>query len=247
MNEASLARPLLVAHRGNSAFAPENTLASFRSALQLGVDAVELDMRFSADGDVVLLHDEDVDRTTDGGGLVSELSTSQIARLDAGAWKSPDFAGERVPLLRDALRLLAGRCRIFAEMKVRGLARPLAEAAAAAGALPHLTVLYWGKHAEDAEEARRHLPGVPLLELGDAPPTADAAFFETRRAPGLAGLNCKFETLTPEFMEAALAAGVPVFTWTLNDAREMRTAIDMGCAGIATDNPALLLEVLSDS
>jgi glycerophosphoryl diester phosphodiesterase len=247
VNGTHPARPLVAAHRGNSAFAPENTLASFRAALELGADAVEFDMRLSADGDVVLMHDPDVDRTTDGGGLVSDLSTAEIRGLDAGAWKSPDFAGERVPLLREALGLLAGRCRVLAELKVRGLARPLAEAAAATGALPSLTVLYWAKHPEDATEIRRHLPGVPLLELGEAPAKSDAAFFESRSVPGLAGLNYKFKTLTPAFVAAASASGIPVFTWTVNHPEEMRAAIEMGCAGITTDNPALLLEVLAAS
>ena len=94
-------------HRGHSAGAPENTLASFRLARELGGPGVtcETDLALTSDGEFILIHDETVDRTTDGHGLVRNMTYSEIAALDAGRWFSPQFAGERVPRLRDALHL----------------------------------------------------------------------------------------------------------------------------------------------
>lgn len=97
----------IAGHRGHSAGAPENTLAAFRKARELGGEGVtcETDLALTSDGEFVLIHDETVDRTTDGRGLVRNMSYSQISRLDAGRWLGPEFAGEPVPRLRDALQL----------------------------------------------------------------------------------------------------------------------------------------------
>lgn len=246
MSGPSAQRVFVVAHRGNSAFAPENTLAALLQAVELGADAVEVDLRLSADGEVVLLHDATLGRTTDAADVpVAALGAAEIRRADAGSWKSPEFAGERVPLLREALELLAGRCRVFAELKVRSLAGPLARLAAETGTLGQLTVLTWDKHPEDLADVRRFLPGVPVLELGDAPPDPGPGYFAAKRAAGLAGLDCKFSTVTPAFTAAARAAGMPVWVWTLNEPRDMRTAVSCGSAGITTDNPGMLLDIIA--
>ncbi|RUV79079.1 phosphodiesterase [Mesorhizobium sp. M5C.F.Ca.IN.020.14.1.1] len=97
----------IAGHRGHSAGAPENTLAAFRKARELGGDRItcETDLSLTSDEELVLIHDETVDRTTDGHGLVRNMTYSEIAKLDAGRWFGPQFAGERIPRLRDALRL----------------------------------------------------------------------------------------------------------------------------------------------
>jgi glycerophosphoryl diester phosphodiesterase len=99
-------RPQIIAHRGASGEAPENTLAAFRRALAIGVDAVELDVHLSADGEPVIIHDPVLARTTDGSGLVSEHTTAALRRLDAGRWFAKPFAGERIPSLAEALDVL---------------------------------------------------------------------------------------------------------------------------------------------
>lgn len=96
-------RVTVSAHRGASGYAPENTLAAFRLAQQLGADMVELDVHLTADDRLVVVHDDTLDRTTSGAGYVRDRTWDQIARLDAGAWYAPDFVGQRVPLLDDAL------------------------------------------------------------------------------------------------------------------------------------------------
>jgi glycerophosphoryl diester phosphodiesterase len=96
-------RPLNIGHRGASHVAPENTLASFEAARETGADGVELDVRLSADGEVVVIHDDTVDRTTTGHGQVRDLRWGGIKGLDAGSWFGPEFAGERIPALREVI------------------------------------------------------------------------------------------------------------------------------------------------
>ena len=110
-------RPLRFAHRGASSRAPENTLAAFEEAIGLGVDAIELDVHLSADGIPVVIHDEWVDRTTDGHGLVSALTFGALRGLDAGAWFDRRFRGERIPSLDEALDLTRERCGLNIEIK----------------------------------------------------------------------------------------------------------------------------------
>jgi glycerophosphoryl diester phosphodiesterase len=97
-----------VGHRGLSPGFPENTLAAFQNSIDIGVDMIELDLRGTADGEVVVIHDETVDRTTDGAGVVTEMTLEEIKSLDAGSWFDPSFAGERVPTYEEVLDLVAG-------------------------------------------------------------------------------------------------------------------------------------------
>ncbi|MBZ0251997.1 MAG: hypothetical protein K8I02_01540, partial [Candidatus Methylomirabilis sp.] len=94
-------RCLRIAHRGASGECPENTLAAFGRALEIGVDMVEFDVHLSRDGVPVVIHDDDVRRTTDGRGLVKDLTLAELRRLDAGGWKDARFAGERIPTLEE--------------------------------------------------------------------------------------------------------------------------------------------------
>ena len=109
--------PLRIAHRGASGqgLAPENTLAACEKAIQLGVDAIEIDVRATRDGQIVVLHDPSIDRTTDGAGLVVDLSADQVRQADAGSWFGADFAGERIPLLEEVLDLARHRAMVRGE------------------------------------------------------------------------------------------------------------------------------------
>lgn len=108
---------IAVGHRGTMKFAPENTLAAFDKAIEMGARAIEMDVRMTADGHFVIMHDARVDRTTDGRGLVSTMTLAEIAALDAGSWFGAGFAGERVPTLREALRHIKGRAGVDIDFK----------------------------------------------------------------------------------------------------------------------------------
>ncbi|HOZ48423.1 MAG TPA: glycerophosphodiester phosphodiesterase family protein [Candidatus Hydrogenedentes bacterium] len=107
----------VIAHRGASAYAPENTLAAFELAIEQGADWFELDCYLSKDGKLVISHDRDVERTTDGTGYVQDLTLAELKALDAGSWFSPEFAGERMPTLGEALDLAKGRIGVYIEIK----------------------------------------------------------------------------------------------------------------------------------
>jgi glycerophosphoryl diester phosphodiesterase len=111
------APPKVVGHRGACDIAPENTMASFEQAWRDGADIVEMDVRLSADGYVVVFHDATVDRTTDGTGEVAALTLPQLKRLDAGSWFGPEFAGERIPTLREVGAWAKGRIGLLIELK----------------------------------------------------------------------------------------------------------------------------------
>jgi len=110
---------LKIGHRGTTIFAPENTLPAFEKAIEMGLEYVEMDIRFTSDGVPVVIHDARVDRTTNGSGKVDELTLSEIRELDAGSWFSDEFIGTRVPTLEETLKLLQGRACIFWDTKAR--------------------------------------------------------------------------------------------------------------------------------
>lgn len=110
---------ITIAHRGFSAAAPENTLAAFSRAIQAGSDLVEMDLRLSRDAQVIVFHDRELDRTTDGEGPAGERTLAQLKELDAGSWFSPEFAGEKIPTLDEVLELFAPtRTGLYLELKI---------------------------------------------------------------------------------------------------------------------------------
>ena len=111
--------PLVIAHRGASGTAPENTMAAFRQAVEMGADMIELDVQRTKDGQVVVIHDATLERTTNGSGAVRELTYAEIEQLDAGSWfgEGQEFAGERVPLLKEVLEFTKGKCALNIEIK----------------------------------------------------------------------------------------------------------------------------------
>ena len=123
----SMEYPIVIAHRGASGLAPENTLAAFHKALEVGADAIELDVRLTEDGRVAVIHDRRLDRTTTGNGPVGTCTLTELKSLDAGSWYGPEYKGERVPTLEEVFEALPGDFPIYVEMKARGPgARPLA-------------------------------------------------------------------------------------------------------------------------
>ena len=117
---------LIIGHRGNPEEAPENTLASIDAAFAVGCDLVEIDVRLSRDGVAVIVHDDTVDRTTNGKGNVADLTLAELKALDAGSWKAERFAGERIPTLAEALGAARGKGAFLLDVPVSGLGAVLA-------------------------------------------------------------------------------------------------------------------------
>jgi len=179
--------PYAAAHRGASRLAPENTLAAFRAALAHGATAIELDVHLSGDGRPVVIHDDLVDRTTDGTGPVSGLNGTEVKQLDAGSWWSADFKGEPVPFLDEVLALTEGRAVLHVELKGasgRALAGDVVRLARRLGAAERVVVMSFDLDAVlAARDAGPEFTVLPII----SEPLEDQLGFAV--ATGVSGLN----------------------------------------------------------
>jgi glycerophosphoryl diester phosphodiesterase len=233
----------IIAHRGASVRAPENTLAAYEQAFAAGADIIEVDVRLSRDGIPVVFHDEHLDRTTNGTGPVADRSLAELKELDAGAWHSPEFAGERIPTLAETMRLVKGvRGRILLDLNAEGLGSRIAELAREID-LPTSSLVVGTWTDSQADDAVRHLPGAQILRTNDDLKGGSPEFIARVQARGVTGFELG-SNWRPEFVEAAHAQGMAVYAYTINDEEQMRRLIAMGIDGIETDVPHLLVEIL---
>lgn len=246
--------PQLVAHRGGAKLAPENTLEAFRDAVEVwGADQLELDVRLTADGHVVVIHDETVDRTTNGTGRVDGLSLAELQALDAGYhFTTPDGAtpfrgrGVVVPTL-DAVLDACPDVWVNAEAKEEQVAVPLVEVIRRRGDQHRVLV------AAEIEGRRR---GVREYEgPWGASRSQVALFWFLSRIPSLGYVpNADILQLpeyylgvrivTPRLIRAAQAVNIPVHVWTIDERTDMERLLDWGVDGVQSDRPDLLADVL---
>ena len=235
--------PRLIGHRGARAVAPENTLAGFRAAAAAGAGWVEFDVRLSADGVPVLMHDERVDRTTDGRGAVGELSWAELARLDAGARFAERFRGETVPSLADAVAELA-RLGLGANVEIKPTGTDAATAASVIAAalagcwprrLPAPVVSSFDRGCLAASRAAApDLPCALLSErLSDDWQAAAAAF-------GCVAIHLGDRYLMQSDIAAVRATRLPLVVWTVNEPERARRLFAAGITSIITDDPGAL-------
>ncbi len=236
----------VVAHRGASGHAPENTLAAFRRGVELGARFMETDLHLSRDSRLVAIHDETLDRTTNGQGPVHALKLAELRELDAGSWYDPRFAGERIPTLEEILSFARETDVVFyLEIKPGGA---------------------WGiEHAlvgalRDAQEAARAVllsfDASTLAALRRLEPTLMTGFLFSRSADGAVkrALEVGARQLAPrgdlvssELVRQARRVDLQVVTWTINEPDHMRVLAATGVDGIMTDYPDRLVSVLGES
>jgi glycerophosphoryl diester phosphodiesterase len=237
-----MAHPWVIGHRGASAHAPENTLAAFRRAVELGASGIETDLRVTREGKFVLLHDTRVNRTTDGRGRIDQISFDSVRKLDAGSWFDEEYAGERVPTLEEGLGLAAKLdVWIYLELKIAlegSLPFALAETLRRSRRLDRIVLLSFDPAALSLmrETEPRLLTG---LLVGRTGPTIEAA----KRA-GAQVLAPRYKRITRRLMRRAHAAGLYVVTWTVNTRQDMRRMLALGVDGIMTDWPDRLIETI---
>jgi glycerophosphoryl diester phosphodiesterase len=243
----------VVAHRGFSAAAPENTLAAFRAAIAAGADRVEMDVLLSADGVPVILHDAKLDRTTDGKGPVSKMTLEELRKLDAGRRFAPAFAGERIPTLDEVLDLCRGKIAVNVEIKgeaVRPDDSPPPDGIEAKVVAAILRCGMEGTAVVSSFEPRalariRVLaPGLRTQSLYAKKLHEGMSPAEVCGAVGSRDINCSAKEITPEWVAAAHRAGLGINVYTVNKPEEMRRISSLGVDGIITDRPDALLEVL---
>lgn len=237
-------RVLNIAHRGASGVAPENTISAFKRAIELGADMIECDIHQTKDGEIVVIHDKNLARTTNGRGLVEDYTLHELKKLDAGSWFSPEFAGEKIPTLEETLELIKGKVGINIEIK-KGR-----------------------KYYPDIEEKI-----VELLEKYDIGKPCIITSFHSKYLKKIKKLNpyiaigklVVFSMLNPKenivldvnavhpywlmvsklFVDAAHKDHLRVNVWTVNNTMIMKRLIKIGVDGIITNYPERLNWVIS--
>lgn len=230
--------PLVIAHRGASGSAPENTLAAFRRAAELGADMIELDVQLTRDGEVVVIHDATLERTTNGSGPVRERTLAELRRLDAGGWFATGFRGERVPTLREVLAAVP--LAVNVELKPcgdDGLEARALSVVESAGALGR--VVFSSFEDSALERLRVCSATATLAVLWEYAPIPEAV----RRAERVAAraLHLRKEAATPEALADLTAAGLAVRVWTVNEPADFDRLAAAGVDGIFSDFPERFL------
>jgi glycerophosphoryl diester phosphodiesterase len=231
---------LRIGHRGAAGTHPENTLCSFRQAVALGVDGIEFDVHRTRDGHLVVIHDGWVDRTTNGRGLVRDLTLAELQALDAGGWKDPAFAGERVPTLRELIQAMPPSLQLFCELKAGSIHYPgieadLLQVIREEGVQGRIQVSSFDHHALGRlRELDPDLSLAMLVMENLLDPVAVA------RAIGVQAIHPHWVWVTPGLVARCHEAGLAVYAWTVNAPEMVAMLKQCGVDGIMSDYPQIL-------
>ena len=243
-------RPIILAHRGDCAHAPENTLPAFSQAIQKGADGIELDVKLTADGHVVVIHDSDIERTTSGKGRVAKLKLDDIRQLDAGSWFDPKFKGAQIPLLEEAFETIGKDKLINIELKnystpFNGLAMRVCELIK--------------RHNNGSQIILSSFFAFNLNIAAQVLPDVSRGLLALRGAPGLwarsfgfmfgdfQALHPHISSVSREQLARAHRVHRRVHVWTVNAPEEVTRLAEWGVDGIITDDPAAALKALGRS
>lgn len=239
---------LNIAHRGASAYCPENTMAAFKRAVELGATAIETDVQMTSDGHAVLIHDESLQRTAGSAKLVKDVTLEELKRLDAGSWFDPSFGGEKVPELRELLELVKPTSLLVnLELKNGVVLYPNMEEAVVEEIRKHgmsdRIVISSFNHYSLAK-CKRLAPeirtGILYMEGLYEP-------WEYAARIGADALHAYHYAVMPEWVEQAARRGAVYYPFTVNDPAEMRRLLSAGVSGIITDYPDKLAELLAET
>lgn len=230
-----IARLWKVAHRGASSELPENTLPAFARAIEAGADVIEADVRLTADGVPVILHDPTLDRTTDASGPLRSVTAAEAAAVDAGG-------GARIPTAVEVLELARGHVRVNLDLKEIDVVAPAAALVRDLGMAGDVTFISFLPEVWEALEAVN--PGCPVIHLVDSPSgLASLAMGDVGTQSHMAGVGVPASLVTAALVDRMNRHGQGVFAWTVDDDAEMRRLIMLGVNGIVTNRVAALVEV----
>jgi glycerophosphoryl diester phosphodiesterase len=251
---AAAATPQIIAHRGASHDAPENTVAAIKLAWEQNADAAEFDVYLSKDGQVVVMHDKDTERTAGVKKLVAECTLPELRKLDVGKWKDPKFSGERIPTLAEMLATVPAGKKVFVEVKCGPEIVPaLIQDLKASKLNPEQTpvISFNADVIAAVKKAQPNLPAYWLVSLKPSkkkktpPPTAEEVIAKAREI-NADGLDLQAApVLDKTYADKVKAAGLRLYVWTVNDVDEARRMVEIGAEGITTDRPAWLREQLA--
>ena len=234
----------IIAHRGFSARAPENTIAALTLALEEGATAVEFDLRTSGDGNPVLMHDKTLSRTTNGIGKVEELSLGELTKLDAGSWFNSTFEGERVPSLAEALECLKVHVKTnFAELKGESTTQNLRNVVSitrAAGLLDK--TVFIAKDWSLLDELRRHAPEALVGPIVERREQTHEAFTRVTNDPrALLDFDARILLKDPDIARYAKRNGVEIAVWTVDNIGDADVLLEFGVRRITTNQVGRML------
>jgi glycerophosphoryl diester phosphodiesterase len=241
--------PYVYAHRGARDVAPENTLAAFRAALQAGADGIECDITRCATGEIVVIHDDTLERTTNGSGEVSATSFSVLRSLDAGGWFADSFAGEPIPILAEVLALAKNTVQLNIEIKGMDAVDDGLEVEVAA--------MLRQRAMQDAVIISSFNPWA-LKRMRQATDNVRCALLYTRASPvdsapewtlsllPIQAFHPEYKMVDRDYVDWAHQQGYHVNVWTVNEPADMLEMLRLGVDGIITDHPALLRRLLKE-
>jgi glycerophosphoryl diester phosphodiesterase len=242
----------VIAHRGASAYYPENTIASFTGAIKLGAGMVELDVQLTADGEVVVFHDEKINRCTNGRGRVVEYSLPALKKFDAGSWFHKKFQGEKIPLLAEVLSVCKNEIAVNIEVKTEavadhitgGIEEKCLQIVEKSGMRGHIVFSSFDPRALiHLQQIDSSLPTAVLFEkkcYGSHLPSDIINFL------GAGAFNCSSKELNSKWLADLQFKNIPFNVYTINSEKKMKQLLAAGAGGIFTNCPDILIRVLED-
>ena len=226
-----------IAHRGASGSAPENTLVAFKKAIEIGVDSVELDLHGTADGEVVVIHDSSLDRTTNLRGNVNQATLETIKRADAGGWFAAEFASEPVPTLEEALECIARKTIAVLEIKDPLIAEAVVAKIHETNTLDLAVVISF--HTTVLQTIRALEPRIPTGWLigNHYKHLSPIHLCQQLGQLGSSLLNVNHQLITAEFAYEVRRRGITLWCWTVDDIPRMREMKTLGVQGITSNYP----------
>lgn len=243
---------IVIAHRGDSSRAPENTLPAFQKAMDAGADMIEMDVQITTDGVPVVFHDVLLNEHTNGVGLLSDFSLKKLRSLDAGSWFSKDFIGEKVPLLREALELTKGKMNLNIEIKAESVTEKskdgIEERVCKEIGLFEMEnqVIISSFDYRVLERVKKISPSIKTGLLFNKKQSGKLSPSELVQNYGSYSFHCNRWQLRKRWIAECRKIGVPIFVYTVNNSWAMKTLIKKGVAGIFSDHPKRLKDVSKD-
>ena len=248
-------KPMVIAHRGGSKLAPENTLSAFKNALKLGVDMVDIDVHLSKDGELIVMHDFSIEKTTDGVGEIKNLTLEELKKADAGSWFDSRFTNERIPTLGETLALINSDKILFIEVKggnsvYPGIEEKVVDEIKKYKALKWVIVKSFDLNS--ILRIKKLYPELSTFYLSGNNFEKDYISIQNNSSEAkeikrnFDGIAMHFSKLDAEKVETIKNYGLKVFTYTVNEKNDLQKVISLKVDGIVTDAPDILIELLQN-
>jgi glycerophosphoryl diester phosphodiesterase len=247
----------VIAHRGFSSVAPENTISAVKKALELGVDIIEIDVHLTKDSIPVLFHDNTLNRTSTGKGQISKYTFAELTSFDAGVKYSKKYRGEKIPSLEEVIKLVNGQCKLLIEIKPngsknKGIEKIVADLIKENRAYDWCIVQSFSTKV--IKNTRAADPKIEVFKIFAAKLMIFPVYFDSgitmaspRRFKLADGININYKFVTSRLVKKIHKSGKKIFVWTVNDPEEMKQMINLEVDGVITNYPNIFTDLLKHS